>query len=250
MSAAVETRVGSYNPFQRSDDTKADRAVDEFAQLVDLAGLQEYGGPARRRSLLDLADIGMAFYKPKEIATAPPIIWRADRYILLRARTPLVADGRRVNAIPGRRGTLPDYHGTVVVLHDLLLGTEVVVGNIHTPAHVEHWPGPRRAMYREAITGITADMHLRRPRPAYLVGDFNWDLRSPDAMPRQLLHKRGLVACWSGNPSRVGTHHHRLIDGVFANAYAAEAEVLTTINVGDHLPVVATYRTRNLKENR
>lgn len=245
--APIITRVGTFNPYQRSDNNAADAAVRRFAEHVDLAGLQEYGGRARLESLTALADLGMAFYKPRDVTTAPPIIWDRDRFQLMRGRSVLAADGRRVPAVPGRRAILDDLFGTVVVLRDMLLDCETVVGNIHTPAHVELWPGPRRSMYREAVIAVAANMHLNRERPAYLVGDWNWSLRTPDALPRQLLQRRGLVSCWSGNPSPVGTHGHRLIDGVFARDRADEAHVLSGFHVGDHDPAVATY---TLKEHR
>lgn len=238
MPAAVVTRVGTFNAYQRSDNDRADAAVRRFAERVDVGGLQEYGGPARRESLRGLADLGMAFYKPADCATAPPIIWDYHRFDLVRGRAVLVADGRRVRPVPGKRSVLDDLFGTVVELHDLLLDRETVVGNLHTPAHVEHWPGPRRAMYREAVLAIAAE------RPDYLTGDWNWSLRTPDALPRQLLERRGLVSCWSGNPSPVGTHGRRLIDGVFARERATEAHVLSGFDVGDHDPAVATYTTK------
>ncbi|MDI6911495.1 endonuclease/exonuclease/phosphatase family protein [Nocardioides sp.] len=240
----VATRVGTFNLYQRSDNHRADAALRRFVEHVDLAGLQEYGGPARRASLADLRDLGFAFYKPRDVASAPPIIWDADRFQLMRGRSVLAADGRRVPAVPGKRAVLDDLFGTVVVLRDMLLDRETVVGNIHTPAHVELWPGPRRAMYREAVVAVVADMHLHRERPAYLAGDWNWSLRTPDALPRRLLARRGLVSCWSGNPSPVGTHGHRLIDGVFARDRADEAHVLSGFHVGDHDPAVATYTTK------
>lgn len=242
--APVTTRIGSFNLFQRSNNGRADAALDLFTQHVDAAGLQEYGGPARLESLRELGDLGFGFYKPRDTATAPPIIWDADRFQLMRGRSVLAADGRRVPAVPGRRAILDDLFGTVVVLRDLVLDCETVVGNIHTPAHVELWPGPRRGMYREAVVAVAADMHLHRDRPAYLTGDWNWSLRTPDALPRQLLARRGLVSCWSGNPSPVGTHGHRLIDGVFARERADEAHVLSGFHVGDHDPAVATYTTK------
>lgn len=240
----VTTRVGTFNLYQRSDNDRADAAVRRFVEHVDLAGLQEYGGHDRLESLRGLADLGMAFYKPRDVPSAPAIIWDRDRFDLMRGRSVLVADGRRVTPVPGKRSVLGDYYGTVVVLRDLVSGCETVVGNLHTPAHVELWPGPRRGMYRESVTGIAADMHLRCDRPAYLVGDWNWSLRTPDALPRQLLARRGLVSCWSGNPSPVGSHGHRLIDGVFARARADEAHVLSGFHVGDHDPAVATYTTK------
>lgn len=245
--APVTTRVGTFNLFQRSDNGRADAALRRFVEHVDVAGLQEYGGPDRRASLAGLRDLGYAFYKPRDTPTAPPIIWDADRYQLMRGRSVLAADGRRVGIIPGRRTVLDDLYGTVVVLRDMLLDRETVVGNLHTPAHVELWPGPRRGMYREAVLAVAADMHLHRERPAYLTGDWNWSLATPDALPRRLLARRGLVSCWSGNPSPRGTHGHRLIDGIFARDRADEAHVLSGFHVGDHDPAVATYTHREIR---
>lgn len=238
------TRVGTFNLYQRSDDHQADAAVRRFVEHIDAGGLQEYGGPVRRASLEGLADLGFAYFKPKDVPTAPPIVWDRDRFDFLRGRTPLLARGRRVLPVPGKRAVLDDLYGTVVVLRDLADGCETVVGNVHTVAHVELWPGPRRTMYRESVAAIAAAMHLHRNRPAYLGGDWNWSLRAPVALPRQLLAEHGLVSCWAGNPSPVGSHGRRLIDGVFARGRASDAHVLPGFHVGDHDPAVATYRTK------
>src|SRR4051794_5528919 len=121
MLRQVETRVGTFNPYQRSNNVKAHEAVAEWVQRIDLGGLQEYGGAGRRASLSTLAHLGVGVYKPPAFPAAPPLVYRLTRFELLRGRTPLVAAGRRVLPVPGKRSHLDDLFGTVAVLWDFQL---------------------------------------------------------------------------------------------------------------------------------
>lgn len=231
----VDTRVGSYNLYQRSNDDHANRSLRQFVKHVDVAGLQEYGGPIRRQSLEQLADLGFSYFKPRAVPTAPPIIWRADRFQLRHGDAPRVAAGRRVAKVPGKRAVLEDLHAGMVTLLDLVLDEDITLWNLHTPAHVEFWPGARREMYRDSFRELGGD---------YVVGDFNWSLTKPTSLPRLLLAEKGLISCWAGYEPNAPTEGRRVIDGVFARQRATSAHVHTEIRCGDHKPVVAAYRSK------
>lgn len=231
-------RVGTWNAFDKSADVDAQRGLTNFATEVDVAGLQEFGGPVRRQMLRDLP--GFDFYKPRSVSAAPPIIWREDVFELLHGSTPLVAYGRRVGVMPGFKTTLPDYYATVCLLMQHPTEQPVVVGNIHTPAHVEKWPGLRRYMYIEAVSSLVSYAQaVAGEAPIFLVGDWNWNL-TPTAYPVRLMAARGLRIAWAAFPAARGTHGKRVIDGVFSTLPATDARVLG-IRVGDHRPAVATY---------
>lgn len=246
--AGRTVRVATYNLFQHSDDARAAAALADLLPLIDVAGLQEFGGPARRRILGELE--GFDFYKPKSATTAPPVIWRADRFELVSGSTPMVAKGRKVPKVPRRKPYLPDLYATVVVLRDLALGdadqgdaSQVLVANLHTPAHVQRWPGPRRDMYREGLAATAGSMGLTThpTRAAFLAGDWNWNL-TPTSLPVKLLAGYGLEVMWARHPAKVGTHGKRVIDGVFANRSCTWTEVVTRPVVGDHLAALGHFR--------
>lgn len=234
-------RVASFNAHQHSNDRRALAAVRAVMEECDVLGLQEFGGRERVRALRELRAEGWDFYKPTDVsATVPAIAWRTSRFALVRARAPRVAAGRAVLPVPGRRAHLPDLFGNVVILRDTLAGRRIAVGNLHAPAHVEFWPGPRRRMYREAVRDLARAV-VADDRPAFITGDWNWDLTSRHALPVRLLREHGLHPMWRGHTPARGTHGNRVIDGVFSTQPCTRARVLGHIDVGDHKPVIGTF---------
>jgi hypothetical protein len=213
----------------------AREALDKVLPHADLIGLQEWGNS---RAGILASTRGFAWVKP--CPACPPVGARLDRYTSVEARKVVLAWGRRVNPVPGRRGRLPDCNATLAVFSDD--DGEVAVLNIHLPAHVEkgshyrrilHRLTPRARMHRQAVSSITKieSQQKAKGRRVYVIGDTNYHL-----MPLPLT---GLRSCWTGN-RHPGTLGARTVDQVYAAHKPTSVRTIRTAS--DHDAVVVTYR--------
>ncbi len=222
----MTTQVLTANIQKDVSEERAGTALDRALQGADLAALQEF--KSDRNALLEDMP-GWVFKRGK--GGGPPVGVRRSWGRLLRVRRLVLAGRRRVIPVPGRKSTLPDNLATLAVARMRGERRKTALISIHLPAHVEHWPGPRRQMHAEAVRRLTRAIRWQRllGRRVFVAGDTNWD--EFDLPP--------LVSCWHGRKP-VGTLGGRTVDGVWADD---PADDVRTLNVGsDHRAVIATYR--------
>jgi hypothetical protein len=210
----------------------------------DIVGGQEIAGmPGRMTALGNAA--GWAHAKP---GPAPVIAWRRDRFHLVQARSELVARGRHVLPVPGRRSFLPDYHAAVVQLRDMNTDRIVTIINGHSPAHAEirghARPGGRARMHTEWCRNM-ADLfdEYQHHGRVFVTADWNWAYHhgpsKTDRDPKVIMHEVGAVSCWSGDRTIHGTLGSRCVDGIYSQHRGQTVDTIQTAS--DHRVVVVTY---------
>jgi hypothetical protein len=221
----MTTRVLTANIQKDVSEETAGHALDRALVGADLAALQEFKHD--RDALLEDMP-GWVFKRGR--GGGPPVGVRRSWGKLLKARRIVLAGSRRVIPVPGRKSVLPDTLATLAVTRMSGEWRKTSLISIHLPAHVEHWPGPRRTMHTEAVKRLTRVIRRQRllGRRVFVAGDTNWD---EFELPP-------LVSCWHGRKP-VGTLGGRTVDIVYADLAASEVR---TLNVGsDHRAVIATY---------
>jgi len=229
-------RVGTLNVRGDLSDEVAREALAVMLDHCDLLGLQEWGP---NRSKIAREFDGWGYTKPA--AGCPPLMFREARYVVLGGEPVVLAEGRFVGFIPGRRSKLPDVVSGLYRLQDVEDDVIIPILNWHLPATVEargayrrikNVLSPRARMHREARRAGRRLMEQQAPKPdrAYIVGDTNF----------HDMQLRSFGSCWTGRELK-GTHGNRTIDIVYGLAPAKDVK---TLPVGsDHKGVVATYRT-------
>jgi endonuclease/exonuclease/phosphatase family protein len=221
-------RVGTFN-IDRDRGFGAWRAaIVAFRRGVDVAGLQEVSGPAKRAFLSDGR-------------------WGAYG----RGEDPVVWDRRDFRATHGRRVRIAaSSYATVVRLRHRASGTPYAVLNVHlvwgrSPGvhrlRVAQLRGLARAAAREQAAGSRV----------LVVGDFNVDhavdrrQRRP-GLPVHRLGRLGLVSAWSAR-DRLPRHRGSstlgagYIDQVWSATPALRVRAWQHVSGGQHHPVVAAY---------
>lgn len=243
-------KIATANIKATLSDTAADIALRRVLQThPDVVCLQEWGN-ARRR-LLDRLPASW-----DDTGNRRPILWNRNRLTFEGTHVAILAPGGRVSKLPGRRAVL----GNTIARVSLFVrpdGSRVAVVNYHLPAAVETGGRPRPSsgagrlqQHATAVVALAAlwQAYDQAGYDTYAAGDSNVDHRLDarvhhPAFPAWRLNNVGAVSCWDGHfpAPRDGTHHARLIDGVWADRPASTVRQITTAS--DHDAVVVTYPT-------
>lgn len=207
-----------------------------IAEDPDIIAVQEWG--KNRQSILDS-------FKDYANTRGPrgggPVLWKKDRFRLLRVSSKMLAPEQNVGVLPGRKTTLPPSWMTEAHLLDLKTGEHLVVLNFHLTANVDIGPGRyrvaaiysrrvRRHMRERRILTKRVAKHKQADRKPYPMGDTNYH--------RMVI--RGVYAWWKGWKEAPGTFGNRTIDGIYGPGKPkGHAKAITTKS--DHRAVVAKF---------
>lgn len=236
---------------------------------VDVIGLQEMGGLARRDAvtaqLVDCISCEFEAFMPSGAGQgALPILYRWSKFHLLSSGTRKVSEATYVGPSGAGPSTVPDKYLTYVQLSHRITGQEMYVINSHAVASVEASDGPnyqhpeRLELYRQHMDGLKAMITEFKATGAavFATGDFNVDYRRDSVRQDQLfpyynMSQVDVSASYEflGMPED-GTHlgdagnGTRLIDYVSSLSHAAVVPEAQTILLGyssDHRPVLVRY---------
>ncbi len=249
----VPTRLATWNS-QVGRSTEAFRAgVAPLLDRSDLVGLQEVDTKAKESVLADMP--GWRYYRVKP-ALQTPVLWRDDRFALVRARVAKISGERWIgNEHPTMKPLQKARSVTVVRLVERATGAQITVINAHLISGATRNGQPFRgrprlfALYKDGLArlgSITATE--QRWGQVFVMGDFNAGWVADNKFrrrnfPIRVFRRLGMRAMWATEVPRdgVGTRNDKLIDQIYGPRAATSAKVQGDIRQSDHRPAVATY---------
>lgn len=256
-TAAVGTsavRIGTYNIRAGVSTSEFRSAVTEFADRVDIVGLQEVNSKEKQGVMYSMS--GWRHYRPKRhFGEQNPVMWRMSEFEMVYQYSAMTSATCYIgDELPGKGGVIRAHYATVVKLRHRTTNQRIVVINAHlVPGAVKGGvpvPGRERlfACYARELKNLRAlSVAEGVSAQVFTMGDFNAgfvaDQRNrKKRLPLVRFEAVNMESMWATErPLGIGTHQDALIDQVFSTERAASASVVLDINYSDHRPAIGTY---------